>query len=200
MNALRVLEPFVRRTSRADAEVCELCAAPLDATHRHVVDVQARRMQCACATCARVFDAETGRHRTVPTRVVKDAGSVGESAWRALGVPVGLAFFLRPSTMGRWVGVFPSPAGATEAELPADAWAEIEAQCALVREAKEDVEALVVRCGRNGQTDCFLAPIDVCYEIVGAVRAAWTGFDGGDAARAVVDDFVAKLARRAEGS
>ena len=197
MTALRVLAPFVRKRPRTDASLCDLCSAPIGETHRHVVDVEARRMECACDTCARVFDAETGRHRTEPTRVLAVAAAPTFEEWRALGVPVGLAFFLRPSSMGRFVGIFPSPAGATESELPADAWAKIASKSAALRELRDDVEALVVRCTRSGRSQCFLAPIDVCYEMMGSLRASWTGFDGGDEARAVVDRFITDLALRA---
>lgn len=201
-DALRALSPYVKKAQQARvAEACELCAAPIDPVHRHVVDVKERRMQCVCATCARVFDSPSGRQRTVPMRVVAGATDAPSfEQWRSLGVPVGLAFFIRASTLGRWVGIFPSPAGATEAELPEAAWAAIEAACPLAREVRDDVEALVVRSTRSGRSDVFLAPIDLCYEAVGALRARWTGFDGGDEARAAVDDFVDTLAKRAEGS
>ena len=39
-------------------------------------------------------------------------------------------------------------------------------------------------------------PIDRCYELVGALRAAWRGFDGGQEARALLDAFFADLAAR----
>ena len=40
-----------------------------------------------------------------------------------------------------------------------------------------------------------LVPIDRCYELVGALRTAWRGFDGGQEARALLDAFFADLAR-----
>ena len=42
-----------------------------------------------------------------------------------------------------------------------------------------------------------LVPIDRCYELVGLLRVAWRGFDGGQEARALLDAFFADLGRRA---
>jgi hypothetical protein len=42
----------------------------------------------------------------------------------------------------------------------------------------------------------FLVPIDRCYELVGALRTVWRGFDGGQEARALLDGFFADLASR----
>jgi hypothetical protein len=41
-----------------------------------------------------------------------------------------------------------------------------------------DVEALLVNRTEAGP-ECFLVPIDACYELVGRVRRGWKGFDGG---------------------
>lgn len=58
------------------------------------------------------------------------------------------------------------------------------------------MEALLLR--RDGRlVECFLVPIDVCYELVGRLRLCWHGFDGGAEARAELDAFFARLAVRA---
>jgi len=40
-------------------------------------------------------------------------------------------------------------------------------------------------------------PIDACYELVGAVRRAWHGLDGGSEVREAINAFFAALADRA---
>ena len=46
--------------------------------------------------------------------------------------------------------------------------------------------------------ECFLVPIDVCYELVGRLRRVWRGFDGGQDARREIDDFFGTLPPRRE--
>ena len=43
---------------------------------------------------------------------------------------------------------------------------------------------------------CFLVPIDACYEFVGGLRLRWRGFDGGARAHEFVDGFFARVAGR----
>jgi hypothetical protein len=45
--------------------------------------------------------------------------------------------------------------------------------------------------------ECFLVPIDACYELVGTVRMFWKGFDGGTEARERIEAFFDRLRDRA---
>ncbi|APR80684.1 Hypothetical protein A7982_06031 [Minicystis rosea] len=191
---LQALERFAvaaptPRSHRGPA--CELCGGAIDAAHAHVADLDRRSIQCACRACALLFagaGAGGGRRRTVPTRVLVDPMlSLTEAQWAALGVPVRLAFFLQSSALGRWLAIYPSPAGATEAELDTAAWTNLAAASRLIACVEPDVEALLLRAERGRRFEAMLAPIDVCYEIVGIVRRQWKGFDGGDAVRAALD-------------
>jgi hypothetical protein len=201
MMTLRSLERFTVRLRReAESERCEVCSAPIGAAHRHVVDRTDRRLLCACSPCALTFsDPKAARFRAVSDRV-RDARRTGPTAadLRALGVPIGLAFFFRGSSIGRWVGVFPSPAGPTEAELPEAQWNDLVTRTPLLSEIEDDVEALLVRTERDGTHTAFVVPIDVCYQLVGILRRAWRGIDGGNEAREALDTFFAELAERKE--
>jgi hypothetical protein len=68
----------------------------------------------------------------------------------------------------------------------------------VLRTLAPDVEALIVRMADRTHREpvSFLVPIDRCYELVGALRAVWRGFDGGQEARALLDGFFADLASR----
>jgi hypothetical protein len=197
---MRALERFARGARRArEGQRCELCALPIAAEHRHVVDCTARKLLCACTPCTLAFSKEHGRFRTVPDQVrVDPAWVIDDRRLQALGVPVGLAFFLRPSSTKRWMAVFPSPAGATEAELEDAAWEAFASGSPLTAGIADDVEALFVRRTRDGQCSCFVVPVDVCYELTALLRRRWRGIDGGDDARDAVDDFVRRLGERAE--
>jgi hypothetical protein len=98
------------------------------------------------------------------------------------------------------VAVYPGPAGATESELPLDAWAAIVAANPGLRVLAPDVEALLIRSLGGGPAafDCHLVPIDACYELVGLLRRAWRGFDGGQEARATLSTFFATVAARSK--
>jgi hypothetical protein len=164
-----------------------------------VVDTEARKLLCACVPCAFVFaGSREGRWRAVRDRVKADPnGAANDEALRALGVPVGLVFFFRPSSSGHFVAIFPSPAGPTEAELPEAAWQSFASSCPLASEVEDDVEALLVNRRRDGTGTTLLVPIDACYELTALLRRTWRGIDGGDEARLRIEDFIARLVGRA---
>jgi len=209
MSFVGALRPFAaRERAQADAAArCELCGASIAERHRHVVETSAaerrgRGLLCACPACATLFSdpgASGARFRAVPTRVLFDPRSpLSDARWASLGVPVGLAFVARDSTRERWSALYPSPAGPVEAPVEDEAFQALAAAVPLARHVRADVEALVVRRDRAGRFECFVAPIDECFSLVGAVRARWRGFDGGDEARAAIDAFFDGWSARAE--
>jgi hypothetical protein len=201
VTSLRALERFAQRARRArDVARCEVCATPIGDEHRHVVEVAVRRLLCACSACALAFaGAEHARFRTIPEEIRGDPSWVlTERDLEVLGVPVGLAFFFRPSSAKRWLAVFPSPAGATEAELDETAWKSFATGQPLVEGIQEDVEALLVHRRRNGRCSCFVVPVDACYALTALLRRGWRGIDGGDDARAALEEFFDRLAKRCE--
>ncbi|SCK04921.1 hypothetical protein YWIDRAFT_00019 [Streptomyces sp. SceaMP-e96] len=185
----------------AAPERCELCAMVLaEHNHRHLVDTERRALACACTPCALLFDrpgAGTGQFRTVPDRYLVDPGhTLDDAAWDQLQIPVGVAFFLRSADQDRLAALYPSPAGATESELDPSTWQTVLSASRLATLLRPDVEALLLRRS-EGRIDCYLVPVDICYELVGRMRLLWQGFDGGAEARAALSDFFTKVARRA---
>lgn len=180
-------------------ERCELCAVVLaEHNHRHLVDTARRALACACTACALLFDRPgAGQFRAVPDRYLVDAGhTLDDASWDLLQIPVGVAFFLRHTDLDRLVALYPSPAGATESELDPSTWQSVLAASRLAGLLQPDVEALLLR-RVEGRIECYLVPVDICYELVGRMRLLWHGFDGGAQARAALADFFAKVARRA---
>ena len=106
-------------------ERCEMCAEPISEAHQHVVNLESRALMCTCRACYLLFadeDAEL-RYRAVPDRYLSFPDFVlGPGQWDELEIPVGLAFLFRNSVLGRTVAFYPGPAGATESELPLEAW------------------------------------------------------------------------------
>jgi hypothetical protein len=95
------------------------------------------------------------------------------------------------SQLQRVVAFYPGPAGATESELSLDAWERVVAAVPGLSTLKPDVEAVLVH--NAAQTEAFLVPIDVCYELVGHLRMLWRGFDGGQDVRKRLAEFFGQL-------
>jgi hypothetical protein len=211
--ALAVLQRIrAERPTAAPGERCEMCgeAIPADSAdlltrpygHSHVVDVHGRRILCTCRACSLLFppDVEGLAYRGIPDRYRSlPALTISDADWDELQVPVGLAFFFVNSALGRTVGCYPSPAGATESQLGLETWEALVTSAPAVRAMLPDVEALLVRSGSGPDsraTDCYLVPIDTCYALVGQLRRLWRGFDGGSEVRAALDGFFEALATR----
>jgi hypothetical protein len=180
-------------------EQCDLCAVPVAPGHRHLVDLEDRRMLCACRACALLFDSSAaggGHLRLLPTRrrrledfVLDDAG------WNRLRIPVDMAFFFRNTAAERVSAFYPSPAGATESLLELETWTELEAANPVLTELEADVEALLVSRAKT-MREHWLVPIDDCYELVGVIRTCWRGFGGGEEVWTEIDRFFNDLPTR----
>jgi hypothetical protein len=211
MNApLSALRRIAATRAPEPGERCEMCAEAITEQHQHVVSLQNRALMCTCRACYLLFTDQQAnlRYRSVPDRYLFFPAFRLESAqWNELQIPVGLAFFFLNSRLDQTVAFYPGPAGATESQLPLEAWTAIVAanpQLALLR---PDVEALLIRApgnagARAGTNDsragfeCHLVPVDACYELVGLLRRSWRGFDGGQEARGLIDGFFSKVAKR----
>jgi hypothetical protein len=186
---------------KGESERCDLCAAPIDARHEHLVDPRARQLRCACGPCATLFtspgDTSPGdaRWKRVPRRAEQLADfRLTDDAWGALGIPIDLAFFYRSSAAGRVVALYPGPAGATESLLSFDAWSRVEEDNPALRGLTADVEALLVRRGR-GRGEYYRVSIDECYALVGHIRRHWRGLSGGTEAWTRIGTFFEDLKR-----
>jgi len=184
-----------------DAERCELCATDIPGEHGHVADVGAASLLCACRACYLLFTQPAvgrGKYRAVPDRYLHDPSRVMTHAeWDQLEVPVGLAFFLRTSRdSGALAGFYPSPAGVTECQLDLQLWERLVASYPLLSEAADDIEAVLISRAADG-VECFLVPVDVCYELAGRMRLSWHGFDGGAEANQSIAAFLGAVRDRA---
>ncbi|OBR98703.1 hypothetical protein A9W98_34045 [Mycobacterium gordonae] len=192
-----------RRAPEPAGERCEMCSEAIADEHQHVVNVAGRQLMCVCRGCYLLFtdDHAELRYRAVPDRYLAfPRFALDRRAWEALQIPVGLAFFFRNSALDRTVAFYPGPAGATESELDLDAWTAISAADLRVGLLTDDVEALLVRVpdDQADPPECYLVPIDACYEFVGRLRMLWHGFDGGQQAREFIDGFFAQIAARSK--
>lgn len=213
LSVLQRIRTTAPRPAPVAEEVCDLCTEPIPPEHRHLVDLRSRSLMCACRGCFLLFESEGagGEHfRSVPERYVAfDDFQLSPAQWDALQIPVSVAFFFLNSSLGRVAAFYPGPAGATESELPLESWAEIVEANPQLGTMQPDTEAFLVRDhssdrgGRGdaaGGTECYLVPIDACYELVGHLRLLWRGFDGGSEARQRLDDFFAQVRTRAGAS
>jgi Family of unknown function (DUF5947) len=178
-----------------------MCGAHLEVEHRHVVNLTSRNLLCTCRPCTLLFayDQAQLKYRAVPDRYLSFPDvRLPATLWDDLQIPVGLAFLFRNSTLERTVAFYPGPAGATESELPLDAWDGVVAEHPELGLAVPDVEAILLHApaaDRSGIA-CYLVPIDRCYELVGRLRQVWRGFDGGQDARDQITAFFADISSR----
>ena len=111
---------------------------------------------CTCRGCYLLFTAEDAelRYRAVPDRYLSfPSFRLDARLFDELEIPVGLAFLFRNSVLGRVVAFYPGPAGATESELPLDAWTRIVEHNPELDVLRPDVEALLIRgFDRGGST------------------------------------------------
>ena len=170
----RFLRPRVVR------EHCALCNAALADEHPHLLELEGRRLACACGACALLFDGTAAaRYRRVPAgaRSLPDLRLTDES-WEALQLPIDLAFFVRTTPDSRVIALYPSPAGATESVVAAEAWEALAEENPVLRDLATDVEGLLVnRVG--GAREAYRVGIDECYRLVGVIRSHWRGLSGG---------------------
>jgi hypothetical protein len=183
-------------------ERCEMCARPLAGEHPHVADLGHQRLLCACRECWSLFSAEGaggGRYRAVPERYLAvSAGAEALALWERLEVPVGVTFLVPRSPEGRVCAFYPGPAGATESLLPPEPWQKLVESKPELATMADDVEALLLRAEPSAPSaECFIVPVDACYELVGLLRRDWRGFDGGSAARQAMEEFFSRVRARA---
>lgn len=194
-----------RRAPEPVGERCEMCSEAITDEHQHVVNIAGRQLMCVCRGCYLLF-TEVGaelRYRSVPDRYLAFGDfAVDRRAWDALQIPVGMAFFFRNSALDRIVAFYPGPAGATESELDLAAWQSINDADPRIELLADDVEALLMRCTDNG-VQCFLVPIDTCYEFVGGLRLVWRGYQslhGGPEVHTFIDGFFDRIAARSKAA
>lgn len=171
---------------------CELCPLSLAEDHKHLLDLEERRILCVCPTCWSIRSGEA-RYRPTGSRTLwLEPFALSDELWAAFGVPIGLAFFMRSTSTGAIVGLYPSPAGATECELDLEAWERLVALNPVLDDLDPDAEALIV----NRLADPHLhviAPLDDCYRLVGIIKATWEGISGGAAMEAAVERYFGDL-------
>ena len=193
--------PAAGPEARPDEERCQLCGEPVEERHRHVLDLHARRLLCACRPCSILFDrkeAGGGHYRLIPDRcrLVVDF-DLDDATWQRLRLPVDMAFFFASSAVGRTVAFYPSPLGATESLLELEAWEELEARNPVLATEEPDVEALLVN--RVGEArEHWLVPVDRCYALVGLIMSRWKGLAGGQEVWEELGEFFSALHREAE--
>ncbi|MEV5840781.1 DUF5947 family protein [Streptomyces sp. NPDC051985] len=189
----RLIRSAADHRPAAEAEVCDLCAAPVSADHSHLYDTGQAEVRCACRPCSVLF-AETprgeGHFRLIPTRRVR----LPKVDTAALGVPVGLVFFV-PRADGSVTAEGPSPAGAMRWQVEAAAWQRAVAGCPPLAGMAPDVEALLVNTV-HGLDHHWIVPVDDCFRMLAVVRREWRGLSGGGRMWPAVERFFEELTER----
>ncbi|MEV0148783.1 MULTISPECIES: DUF5947 family protein [unclassified Nonomuraea] len=200
------------RSGGEAGEWCELCAAPLPEAHRHLLDLTARELRCACRPCSVLFSDNTGNtgntgktggrgaaggpYRLVPDRRwLLDGFELDDETWAGLSIPVQMAFLFHDAAARRTALFYPSPAGAVESPLEPSLWRRLEEANPVLRRVTPDVEALLVN-RTGGAREHWIVPVDDCYTLVGLLRTHWKGLAGGSRVWDAISDFFGELRTR----
>jgi hypothetical protein len=189
---LRRLRPAEPPPRVVREEQCELCSLGIRPSHKHLLHLDERRILCVCETCwaVRSGDAE---FRPVGNRtLVLEDFVLSDEEWAGFQIPIGLAFFMVSTVSAGVVGLYPSPAGATECELDLEAWERLVAANPVLESLEADAEALVINRMASPPQHAIV-PIDRAYELVGVVKASWEGITGGRATEQAVEGYFAGL-------
>ena len=196
MNEQETVFTTLRRFARPRAAVkrCELCSVSLATEHRHMLEMSAAQIVCACDSCALRFQSVVdGRFKLIPREVRSLPELIfTDLEWENLALPINLAFFFQSSPGNQMKAMYPSPAGATESLLPLKAWDSLVANNITLARMEPAVEALLVNRVASNR-EYYLAPIDVCFELVGLIRVHWRGLSGGEIVWGEIDQFFSRL-------
>lgn len=193
-SAFSTLRRLAKPSQQPLLERCELCNLVLPPTHRHLLDLTSRQVACSCDPCALLFQNAVGaKFKLIP----RDAQALPniqmtDAEWENLSLPIDLAFFFYSTPQQKMTAMYPSPAGPTESLLTLSSWETLVRQNPALQTIEADVEALLVNRSK-GAREYFIAPIDVCFELVGTIRVHWRGLSGGDEVWREIENFFAKL-------
>jgi hypothetical protein len=180
----------------AGQERCDLCHTTIPDDHRHMLHLVERRIVCTCEACWALHSGDA-EYRPSGMRVVwLDGFACSDETWAAFAIPIGLAFLMRSTVTDSMVAFYPSPAGATESELPMEAWEPLVRDNPVLTQLEADAEALVVNRLAD-PPEYAIVPIDQCYALVGLIKSRWEGISGGSAIDTAVPEFFAGLRARA---
>jgi Fe-S cluster biogenesis protein NfuA len=180
----------------AGEERCDLCGTTVAPDHRHLLNLVERKIECSCESCWALRSGDP-EYRPTSTRTLwLDDFKLTDDVWASFQIPIGLAFFMRSTTAGCIVALYPSPAGATESELHFSNWNRLVSANPVLADLEADVEGLIVN--RMADPPVYaIAPIDRCYELTGTIKVAWEGISGGAGVSDAITHFFEGLQAQA---
>jgi hypothetical protein len=186
------------KPAQTSEQKCEFCGTVMASQHPHVVAINTpglRSIQCACRACALLFEGDkSSKWRRVPEDVVRVPSLANDDVWWGrLGLPVGVAFFVRRGEDGDVIARYPGPVGVTESRISKATW-EAAMDChPRVAAISPEVQALLVN--RTGTSrEHWIVGVDRCFSLVTRLRERWRGLTGGDEVRSELTRFVSELA------
>jgi len=173
-------------------ERCDLCGVPIPERHRHLLHLVERRIVCSCEACWAMRSGEGDFRPTGSRTLWLPELDFPDELWASFQIPIALAFLMHSTVTGCVVAMYPSPAGATESELRLQSWQELVGRNPILATLEPDIEGLIVN--RLSAPPLYaIAPIDACYALTGAVKAAWEGISGGSGVERALDRFFDEL-------
>jgi hypothetical protein len=173
---------------------CDLCGTSTPEDHRHLLQLEERRIVCVCEACWALRSGDPEYRPTGSRFVWLEGFTLPSELWARFGIPIGLAFFLRGAN--GVAALYPSPAGATECELDLSAWDALVSLNPVLETLDHEGETLIVN-RRANPPQYAIAPTDEAYRLVGLIKAGWQGITGGTAVEEAVAGFFEELEAKA---
>ena len=177
-------------------EHCDLCGTEVVPDHRHLLELEQRRIMCTCESCFALRSGDPQYRPTGRRILALDEFELPDELWAEFRIPIGLAFLFRSSVEFQVVAFYPSPAGPTESELDLTAWDQLVAANPVLGTLDTDSEALIVNRLAD-PPEFVIAPIDRCYALVGLVKLKWEGINGGVGLGEAIASFFTALRKEA---
>ncbi len=169
---------------------CDLCGTSMPEDHRHLLQMDERRIVCVCEACWALRSGDPEFRPTGSRFVWLEGFTVPSELWARFGIPIGLAFFLRGAE--GVAALYPSPVGATECELDLSAWDALVSLNPVLETLDAEGETLIAN--RLADPPQYaITPTDEAYRLVGLVKANWQGISGGAGVEQAVADFFDEL-------
>src|SRR5215813_11033108 len=120
-SAIKTLRRLAKK--QAQVEQCEFCSSIINSSHRHLLEIETRKVVCVCEPCALRFENGIGRWKLIPRDAIAlPQFNLTDGEWEGFALPINLAFFFKSTPASKVIAMYPSPAGPTESLLSLADW------------------------------------------------------------------------------
>lgn len=155
---------------------CPLCSADMELSSNHLFEVAIREVVTVCDDCALKYERLPGGPlKSIPreTRPLLDFRMPHSIS--AIQFKGNVTFLFYSTATAKIMSICPTANGPVESTVSREIWKQLIEANPVLQEMRPDVEALLMT-GNEDLREFFVAPIDVCYDLVKMFRKDWRDF------------------------